>query len=215
MVNDTAQKIATLSPVEWNSELVLTTAQLAEFYGTTANSLRVNFFNAQKRDRFIEGKHFFLVTGAALENLRVESFYLQIPNKARGMYLWTKRGAARHAKMLNTDKAWEVFEMLEDAYFARPPVTENATGEPTDFERGTALMKLASHTKDPNDRRLIVLEASKLIAGREFLFDNPFYEPDKQPPETVTAPIEPDEPFWFPSRRLSHSRGRRCENVTD
>jgi hypothetical protein len=37
----------------------------------------------------------------------------------------TERGAARHAKMLDTDQAWEVFERLEDAYFrpaAPPPV---------------------------------------------------------------------------------------------
>ncbi len=35
----------------------------------------------------------------------------------RTLYLWTRRGAMRHAKMLNTDKAWDVFEMLEDSYF--------------------------------------------------------------------------------------------------
>ena len=32
--------------------------------------------------------------------------------------LWTVRGAARHAKMLETDMAWDVFEMLEDSYFS-------------------------------------------------------------------------------------------------
>ncbi|EEK9283034.1 ORF6N domain-containing protein, partial [Salmonella enterica subsp. enterica] len=29
------------------------------------------------------------------------------------------RGAARHAKMLETDQAWEVFEKLEDCYFSQ------------------------------------------------------------------------------------------------
>ncbi|EPW0481128.1 ORF6N domain-containing protein, partial [Escherichia coli] len=33
--------------------------------------------------------------------------------------LWTERGAARHAKMLETDRAWEVFEKLEDCYFSQ------------------------------------------------------------------------------------------------
>ena len=42
---------------------------------------------------------------------------LQISPKTRTLYLWTTRGAARHAKMLNTEKAWEVFEELEDCYF--------------------------------------------------------------------------------------------------
>jgi hypothetical protein len=36
---------------------------------------------------------------------------------ARHLLLWTERGAARHAKILDTDQAWEVFERLEDAYF--------------------------------------------------------------------------------------------------
>ena len=42
--------------------------------------------------------------------------------------LWTERGAARHAKMLETDKAWDVFEQLEDSYFSaittRPPIAD-------------------------------------------------------------------------------------------
>ena len=40
-----------------------------------------------------------------------------ISPKTRSLYLWTKKGAARHCKMLGTEKAWEVFEMMEDAYF--------------------------------------------------------------------------------------------------
>lgn len=35
------------------------------------------------------------------------------------MILWTERGAARHAKMLETEQAWDVFEKLEDYYFSR------------------------------------------------------------------------------------------------
>ncbi|MDR8143073.1 hypothetical protein XC08_22250, partial [Acinetobacter baumannii] len=34
----------------------------------------------------------------------------------------TERGAARHAKMLDTDQAWEVFEQLEDCYFVRKEI---------------------------------------------------------------------------------------------
>lgn len=33
------------------------------------------------------------------------------------LYLWTDRGAARHAKILETDEIWEVYEELEDTYF--------------------------------------------------------------------------------------------------
>ena len=83
----------------------------------------MNFKN--NRDHFIEGKHYFEVEGEDLENLRVNFFYPQISPMTRGLYLWTRQGAARHAKMLNTDKAWEVFEALEDNYFNHPARVNN------------------------------------------------------------------------------------------
>lgn len=43
-----------------------------------------------------------------------------VAKKAKHAILWTERGAARHAKMLETDQAWDVFEQLEDAYFSGP-----------------------------------------------------------------------------------------------
>ena len=51
--------------------------------------------------------------------MRVENFDSQISlsPKARNLTLWLERGAARHAKMLNTDQAWDVFEMLEETFF--------------------------------------------------------------------------------------------------
>ncbi|MFO5253032.1 ORF6N domain-containing protein, partial [Salmonella enterica subsp. enterica serovar Stanley] len=42
-----------------------------------------------------------------------------VGKNARSLILWTERGAARHAKMLETDQAWEVFEKLEDCYFSQ------------------------------------------------------------------------------------------------
>ncbi|MBR1646284.1 MAG: ORF6N domain-containing protein [Selenomonadaceae bacterium] len=114
-------------PVEWNRERVLTTAQLAESYRTSTDNIKRNFNN--NRSRFVEGKHFFKLESQALatfkdrvnhlhlvEEDRVTDVHL-VQKGARVLYLWTKRGAARHAKMLNTDKAWEVFEVLEDCYF--------------------------------------------------------------------------------------------------
>ncbi|EOL0007810.1 P22AR C-terminal domain-containing protein, partial [Escherichia coli] len=49
---------------------------------------------------------------------------LQISPKTRSLILWTERGAARHAKMLETDRAWEVFEKLEDCYFSQGKTTQ-------------------------------------------------------------------------------------------
>lgn len=104
--------------VEWSNQPVLTTAQLAKFYETTPARL-IDNFNANK-ERFVEGKHFFRLEGDALNDLRIGISNVQISPMTRTLYLWTERGAARHAKMLNSDRAWEVFETLEDNYFNRP-----------------------------------------------------------------------------------------------
>lgn len=42
---------------------------------------------------------------------------LEISTKSRHLYLWTERGALLHAKSINTDKAWDVYEQLLDVYF--------------------------------------------------------------------------------------------------
>ena len=49
--------------------------------------------------------------------MRLNNIQLQISPKTRTLYLWTRRGASRHCKMLGTDKAWEMFDMLEESYF--------------------------------------------------------------------------------------------------
>ncbi|HBP8719632.1 TPA: ORF6N domain-containing protein [Escherichia coli] len=117
--------IETLSPITHNQIPVITTELLAQLYGAGVKNIQNNY--ARNAERFIEGKHFFKVAGDALKNLRVALNYsqnlqpslrgLQISPKARSLILWTERGAARHAKMLETDQAWDVFEKLEDCYF--------------------------------------------------------------------------------------------------
>ena len=119
---NTLSTVENVTRIEYRGQLVLTTAQLAEFYECQPKQIKQNYNN--NVDRFIEGKHFFKLENDELKNLQVENFDLQISPMTRTLYLWTKRGAARHAKMLNTDRAWDVFEMLEDNYFDRPADTE-------------------------------------------------------------------------------------------
>ncbi len=98
---------------------VITTELLAQLYGTEPVRIRQN--HHENKVRFVEGKHFFKVVGNDLKELRVALNYSQNPvsPKARSLILWTERGAARHAKMLETDQAWDVFEKLEDCYFSQ------------------------------------------------------------------------------------------------
>ena len=107
--------IKNLVPVKYSDEVILTTEQLAQFYECDNRQIKQNFNN--NAERFVEGKHYFKLEGEELNKLRVENFDLQISSMTRILYLWTKRGAARHAKMLTTEKAWQVFEELEENYF--------------------------------------------------------------------------------------------------
>ncbi|EFW3002538.1 phage antirepressor Ant [Shigella flexneri] len=119
--------VETLSPITHNQIPVITTELLAQLYGTEPVRIRQN--HHENKVRFVEGKHFFKVVGNDLKELRVALNYsqnlqpslrgLQISPKNRSLILWTERGAARHAKMLETDQAWDVFEKLEDCYFSQ------------------------------------------------------------------------------------------------
>ncbi len=95
---------------------VVTTAQLAIYFDTASVRIRQN--HDRNRDRFVEGKHYYKITGDELRNFKKALSSLKILSQnATSLILWTERGAARHAKMLDTDHAWDVFERLEDSYF--------------------------------------------------------------------------------------------------
>ncbi|OSL70630.1 putative bacteriophage protein [Escherichia coli TA054] len=113
----TLPTVNTLQPILHNQIPVITTELLAQLYGTEPVRIRQN--HHENKVRFVEGKHFFKVVGNDLKELRVALNYSQNPvsPKVRSLILWTERGAARHAKMLETDQAWDVFERLEDCYF--------------------------------------------------------------------------------------------------
>ena len=72
-----------------------------------------------------------------LHGLRLSLSYSQISSKTRSLTLWTERGAARHAKMLETDKAWDMFEQMEDAYFtaSRKPASNDGAERSTKHDR--------------------------------------------------------------------------------
>lgn len=105
-----------LAVIEHKNERVLTTQQLADAYETNIGAITDNFNNNKKH--YIEGKHYFRLTGEDLKAfLQTENFRTQNNSKTRVLYVWTEKGAAMHAKSLNTDKAWELYEHLVETYF--------------------------------------------------------------------------------------------------
>ena len=102
--------------IEEQEQRVLTTEQLATGFGTTVNSIKNNF--ARNRSRFTEGKHYYVLEGDALKQFKNQVTNSDLVQKnAAKLYLWTERGAARHSKILDTDEAWAMFDVLEKHYF--------------------------------------------------------------------------------------------------
>ena len=101
-----------LMVIERQGLRVLTTAQLAECYGTDSKVISYNYNH--NKDRYEEGKHYICLTG---DELRAFREIHDLPKNLNRTYLWTERGALLHAKSLNTDKAWEVYGELVETYF--------------------------------------------------------------------------------------------------
>ncbi|EMH4927464.1 ORF6N domain-containing protein [Serratia ureilytica] len=130
-----------LQIIEYRGQRVVTTEQMAAGYGTDVANIKVNY--SRNANRFVEGKHFFKVVGKELAGLRVSFSYLQISSKTRSLMLWTERGAANHAKMLETDQAWGYYDEMVEFYFTRrgalPVVDPMAALNDPEFLRGTLL----------------------------------------------------------------------------
>ena len=106
-----------LAVTEYKEIRVLTTQQIADAYGTNADVISRNFSN--NKERYTEGKHYICLKGDELREAKANGKIYGLQQNANKFYLWTEKGAFLHAKSLNTDKAWEVYDHLVDTYFNR------------------------------------------------------------------------------------------------
>lgn len=133
-----------LTVIEYKSIRVLTTQQIAEAYGTNTDTITKNF--NRNKNRYAEGKHFICLEGQELKEFKTNG-QIDLSLKINRLYLWTEKGAFLHAKSLNTDTAWEVYDRLVDSYFKKK--------EFSDIPKGAELIALA------------VIEAQKQLAERD------------------------------------------------
>lgn len=114
-----------LQVVETNNQRVLTTTQIAEWYETSTDAIQRNF--QRNKGRYTEGKHYYCLTGVELKEFKDWATSCRAVNpdgselidkRAAVLYLWKEKGALMLAKSLNTDKAWEAYEILVDTYFS-------------------------------------------------------------------------------------------------
>lgn len=105
-----------LQIIEYEGIRVLTAQQLADVYETSTDNIKMNF--KRNKDRFVEGRDYYLLKGDELKEFKnsVTDSYL-VDKRTPQLYLWTERGANRHSKILDTDKAWQQFDVLEETYF--------------------------------------------------------------------------------------------------
>lgn len=158
-----------LITVNYDNQRVLTTKQLAEVYEIDTNSLSKNFSN--HKNRFVEGIHYYLLKGDDLKAFKNYMNDIQVVGKRTPhLYLWTERGANRHCKILDTDKAWEQFDNLEETYFRVKEYIQNKFVILRSFSEA---LRLAADVQEENER---LKEQEKLLlpkaTGYDLIVDN-------------------------------------------
>ncbi len=145
--------------IEWKGNRVITTSLLAETYETSVDNVKMNF--NRHKNNFTEGVHYFLLQGDELKDFKnlVTDSYL-VDKRTPQLYLWTQRGANRHCKILDTDKAWEQFGNLEDIYFN---VKENRIEVPKDYP---SALRLAA---DEYEKRMLAEKQNKILSAENDL----------------------------------------------
>lgn len=133
-----------LQRIEYRGQRVVTTEQLAAGYGATEKMISNNF--SRNESRFIEGKHYFMVEGGELRELKNRPSLSGLVGKnARSLILWTERGAVNHAKILETDQAWNYFNDLTEFYFSYREVA--ALPAPSELSR-LEILKMAIESEE-------------------------------------------------------------------
>lgn len=150
---------------EYKNIRVLTTQQIADAYGTNTDVISRNFTN--NKDRYTEGKHFICLTGNELKVAKANGKIYGLPQNANKFYLWTEKGAFLHAKSLNNDIAWDVYDGLVDNYF-----NKNQNEIPKDYP--TALRAYADaleRKQELEEKNKLLLSENERMKPKEEFFD--------------------------------------------
>lgn len=156
-----------LQPIVQKGQRVLTTSHLATAYGTDTDRIRVNF--NRNKDRFIEGKHYFALTGEEkqqfIKSYQIDTSWLKAPV----FYIWTEKGAWLHAKSLNTDEAWDAYEKLVDEYYR---IKENVVP----LSKDQALVTVLRTTADLVEQQDLIVKEQHEIRKLVSQIDNKIEE---------------------------------------
>lgn len=167
--------------IELRGLRLLTTKQLAEAYETDERKLQYNF--RYNKDKYKEGKHYIEVVGEELSRLKSRSEFQSSLKQVKHIYLWTEKGALLHAKSLNTDKAWEVYDYLVDHYFrtqgqqaqeikeTKPAEIRKAQSPMWTNGRLTPAKALVANIPDNGEAQKMITDMRRYLAGMDALLD--------------------------------------------
>lgn len=91
--------------------------------------------------------------------------------KANKLYLCTEKGALLHAKSLNTDRAWEVYDYLVDFYFWAKENTEpdvrrkDSTSKKTELAMKPQELSVEDVKQMGMNRRIIIKESDTILSS--------------------------------------------------
>lgn len=92
-----------LIPIEWNKQKIMTTKTLAECYGASEKNINDNFSN--NKERFEEGKHYYLLKGEELKKFKNLPTVSGLVNKFTPiLMLWTFDGCIIHSDIVSDSR---------------------------------------------------------------------------------------------------------------
>ncbi|NRT76352.1 ORF6C domain-containing protein [Clostridium beijerinckii] len=148
-----------LMPLEFKNQRIILTKVLADEFGTDDKIIQQNF--KRNEGRFTKGKHYYRLTGDELKEFKANLHLEGNLKFASELILWTDRGAARHAKILDTDEAWEVYETLEESYF-KPKVQM-----PKLSKELQAIFAIDERTVELDNRVTVIEERMTIETGKQ------------------------------------------------
>ena len=99
----------------YKNQPVATLAVLADYLWTSKDTLKSNL--KKNPNKFIEGKHYFNISHENLKGANSPLGQAFDYKGNTGIQVWTERGCARLSKLLRTDAAWDLWELMEESYF--------------------------------------------------------------------------------------------------
>lgn len=112
---DTKGGFSMLAQTQYAQQRVLTTAQIAEAYAIESKSLMRSF--QRHKERFVEGTHYYALTGEELKVFKGERQNDVSLKYASLLYLWTETGAFLLAKAVRTEQAFNAYNLLTEQYY--------------------------------------------------------------------------------------------------